>query len=162
MDNITIERIKTMHPLLRDALMQDYLNINRQLPKGIRLRFAYTYRTNEEQDKLFHQKPKVTNSKGGQSIHNYGLAFDIVILVDNDNNGTFESISYLNDKHWQAVTTFFKSKGWVCGADWKSFKDAPHFEQAFGNTWQTLKAKIDKGEKIVETINGIKYTYPKI
>jgi len=163
MDNITIERIKTIHPKLRTALHNDYIYANNNLlPQGVRLRFAYTYRTNEEQDKLFNQIPKITNAKGGQSIHNYGLAFDIVILYDSDANGTFETASYSKDKHWITVTNYFKSKGWFCGGDWKSFSDAPHFEQTFGHTWKTLKAVVEKCQTIIENINGFNYVYPRI
>ena len=151
MDLITINRIKTAHPKLRDELEKDYIECNNLLPKGVRLRFAHVYRTFEEQNKLFAQRPKVTNARGGQSIHNYGLAFDIVILKDKDNNGTFETASFEIDEHWMNVVKFFKAKGWTWGGDWKSFKDAPHFEKTFGYTWQTLS------KKEIMINNGLKY-----
>ncbi len=151
MDLITIGRIKTAHPKLRDELEKDYIECNNLLPKGVRLRFAYVYRSVEEQNKLFAQRPKVTNARGGQSIHNYGFAFDIVILKDKDNNGTFETASFDIDEHWIKVVKFFKSKGWTWGGDWKSFKDAPHFEKTFGHTWQTLS------KKEIMVNNGLKY-----
>ena len=151
MDLITIGRIKTAHPKLRDELEKDYIECNNLLPKGVRLRFAYVYRSVEEQNKLFAQRPKVTNARGGQSIHNYGFAFDIVILKDKDNNGTFETASFDIDEHWIKVVKFFKSKGWTWGGDWKSFKDAPHFEKTFGHTWQTLS------KKEIMINNGLKY-----
>ena len=93
-DKITIDRIKEAHPKLRDKMLQDYREANNLLGKGVRLRFAYVFRSNALQDKLYNQRPKITNAKGGQSIHNYGLAFDIVLLYDNDGNGTFEEASY--------------------------------------------------------------------
>ena len=151
MDLITIGRIKTAHPKLRDELEKDYIECNNLLPKGVRLRFAYVYRSVEEQNKLFAQRPKVTNARGGQSIHNYGLAFDIVILKDKDNNGTFETASFDIDEYWKMVVSYFKSKGWTWGGDWKSFKDAPHFEKTFGHTWQTLS------KKEIMINNGLKY-----
>jgi peptidoglycan L-alanyl-D-glutamate endopeptidase CwlK len=166
MDQITLNRIKEAHPRLRDKMLKDYIAANNLLGKGARLRFAYVFRSNALQDKLFNQRPKVTNAKGGQSIHNYGLAFDIVLLYDNDGNGTFEEASYSMIKDfdkdaiadWKEVTDYFKSQGWECGADWKSFKDAPHFEYNYGFDWRTLKARVDKG--LIITDNGI--TYPKI
>jgi peptidoglycan L-alanyl-D-glutamate endopeptidase CwlK len=88
-DNLTIERIKKAHPKLRDELEQLYLECNNTvLGKGVRLRFSHVLRTLEEQEELFAKgrtKPgkKVTNAKPGQSYHNYGLAFDIVLLYDN-------------------------------------------------------------------------------
>ena len=94
MDPITLTRIKTLHPKIRQEVEVLYEKANNLLGKGCRLRFSYTFRTFEEQDKLFLQKPKVTNAKGGQSIHNYGLAFDIVLLYDKDGDGKFEEVSW--------------------------------------------------------------------
>ena len=99
-------------------------------------------------NKTLQPKTQRTNAKG-QSIHNYGLAFDIVILLDKDNNGTFETASFKVDKYWLQVAEFFKSKGFVWGGDWKTFKDYPHFEVK-GYTWQQLQGKqtfIDGGIK---------------
>ena len=81
-DKITLERIKTAHPIVRDSLLKEYEEINKMLPKNVRLRFAYVLRTDAEQHALYLQRPKVTNADAGQSIHNYGLAFDIVLLYD--------------------------------------------------------------------------------
>jgi len=167
MDLITIQRISEAHPKLRAKLLEEYKEANNLLGKGSRLRLAYVYRSNALQDKLYNQRPKVTNAKGGQSIHNYGLAFDIVMLYDNDGDGTFEEASWSMIKDfdkdskadWMEVTNYFKSKGWEWGGDWKSFKDAPHFQMDFGHTWQSLKAKIDTGD-VIKDANGI--IYPKI
>ena len=156
MDKITLDRIKLAHPKFRDELSEQYKEINSLLPKGVRLRFAYVYRSITEQDALFKQRPKVTNAKGGQSIHNYGLAFDIVLLYDKDGNETFETASWEQNKYWMQVVNYFKSKGWQWGGDWTKFKDAPHFQKNY--KWQDLKLLIDKGEFIIDS--GIKY--PKI
>lgn len=152
MDKITIDRIKLAHPKFRDELLKQYQEINSMLPKGVRLRFAYVYRSIDEQDALFKQRPKVTNAKGGQSIHNYGLAFDIVLLCDKDGNETFETASWEQNSYWMQVAAYFKSKGWEWGGDWKKFKDAPHFQQPY--KWQDLI----KMPTIID--NGIKY--PKL
>jgi peptidoglycan L-alanyl-D-glutamate endopeptidase CwlK len=154
-DKITLERINTAHPVIREELLAYYLEINNKLPKGVRLRFSHVYRSNEVQDALYAKRPKVTNAKGGQSIHNYGLAFDIVILFDTDGNGTFETASWKQDEHFAKVVSFFKKNGYTWGGDWTSFKDNPHFQKDFGYTWRTL---IDL-EKFTDT-NGI--SYPKI
>lgn len=161
MDEITLKRIALAHPLIREKMKADYIAANKLLGKGARLRFAHVYRTNKEQDALFNKRPKVTNAKGGQSIHNYGLAFDIVLLYDQDGNGTFETASWNMvrdfDKDGKAdfmeVTKYFKSQGWEWGGDWKSFKDNPHFQLKKPNgtsySWKELKEKIDKGQTIV-------------
>ena len=156
MDQITLDRIKLAHPKFRDELAEQYKEINSLLPKGVRLRFAYVYRSIAEQDALFKKRPKVTNAKGGKSIHNYGLAFDIVLLYDKDGNETFETASWEQNKYWMQVVNYFKSKGWEHGGGWKNFKDEPHFQKNY--RWQDLKLLIDRGEFVLDS--GIKY--PKI
>jgi peptidoglycan L-alanyl-D-glutamate endopeptidase CwlK len=166
MDDITIKRIEKAHPKIRESLLVQYKEANNLLGKNVRLRFAYVHRTPAEQHALFLQSPKVTNADSWQSIHNYGLAFDIVLLIDKDNNGTFETASWdtLKDfdkdlqSDWMEVTNYFKGKGWKWGGNFKSIYDAPHFEMTFGHTPKTLKALIDANNVIIE--NGI--TYPNI
>ena len=170
MDEASIQRIKLAHPSIRAKLLQDYTDANNLLGKGARLRLAYVYRTVEEQNKLFNQRPKVTNAKGGQSIHNYGLAFDIVILYDNNGDGKFEEASWSmirdfdkdSKADWMEVTNLFKSRGWENGGDWKKFKDYPHFQMRKDNwssyTWKELKALVDSG-KIIRDSNVV---YPKL
>lgn len=167
MDLITIERIKQAHPRIREMLLQQYKEANSLLGSNVRLRFSYVYRSPQEQHKLFTQRPKVTNADSWQSIHNYGLAFDIVLLVDKDGNGTFETASWDTEKDfdkdrqsdWMEIVNYFKSKGWKWGGDWKKFPDAPHFQYDFGFDWKTLKARVDK-KTIITDENGI--VYPKI
>lgn len=67
-------------------------------------------------------------------------------------------------EHWMNVVKFFKSKGWTWGGDWKSFKDAPHFEKTFGHTWLTLSKKeimVNNGlivnEVVISGTTGITY-----
>jgi len=172
MDQMTLERIKTAHPRVREQLSVLYKRANNRLGKNVRLRFTRVYSTAAEQDELFaigrtKRGKKVTNAKAWQSIHNYGLAFDIVLLIDMDGNGTFETASWdmLKDwdkdtqADWMEVVAIFKEAGWEWGGDWKKFADGPHFQYTFGFDWKTLKARVDKGIIIKDT-NG--FIYPKI
>lgn len=156
MDQISLDRIEKAHPRLIEELRKIYIEANNKLGKGVRLRFTHVLRTFEEQNALYAQgrtkKGKVvTNAKGGQSFHNYGLAVDICILVDTDKNGTFETASFdpLKDwdgdriADWQEVVAVFKKYGWEWGGDWR-FKDLPHFQKTFGKTWQQLKVLHDQ------------------
>jgi len=161
-DKPTLDRIELLHPAVREEVKNMYLNeIIPALSGKAICRFAYTLRTFAEQDglyaqgrtKLFDEKGKrlgiVTKAKGGQSIHNFGLALDIVLLKDTNNDGKFESASWETnvdfDKDgkadWMEVVNILKKNGWIWGGDWKSFKDAPHFEKTFGHTWKTLLPK---------------------
>lgn len=150
-DEITVNRIKLLHPDIREDVRKWYLEINKRLPMGIRLRFSSTYRSFEEQDKLFAKRPKVTNAKGGQSIHNYGLAFDIVILKMKDGKWVAD---WNVDKYWVQVAEYFKDKGFTWGGDWTSFRDYPHFELTKGKDWRHFASL----PKIKD--NGIEY--PKL
>lgn len=144
MDKITIDRIKLLHPKVREEVQEIYEEICEALKGRAMCRFSYTLRTFAEQDALFAQgrtKPGkiVTKARGGQSYHNYGLAVDIVLLVDRDGNGTFESAAwdtktdFDSDKvsDWMEVVNIFKRYGWTWGGDWR-FVDAPHFEKPLG------------------------------
>ena len=148
-----------MHPKLVLETRKIYSNIVQALKGRAICRFAYTLRTNAEQDALYAQgRTKlydangkrlgiVTNAKGGQSYHNYGLALDIVLLKDTNGDGTFETASWEtnvdfdNDgaPDWMEVVKIFKSYGWNWGGDWK-FKDSPHFEKTFGYSIKQLQA----------------------
>lgn len=189
MDLITLNRIKLMHPQVRQEVLEAYTHVNNKLlGKGVRLRFAYTLRTIQEQNefyaqgrtKLFDKKGNrlgiVTNARGGQSIHNYGLAFDIVLLIDKNGDGNFETASWDiradHDKDkvsdWMEVVNYFKSIGWAWGGDWKSFPDYPHFEKTFGlgsakySAWQVLQNKYEAGNTFEEVIDGKVYEWVNI
>jgi len=156
-DTITLDRIAKLHPKIRQEVQDMYMHANNNiLGKGVRLRFTHTLRTLEEQSQLYAQgRTKhgsiVTNAKAGSSYHNYGLAFDIVLLYDKDNNGTFETASWDNsDPNWIKVTTYFKSLGWSWGGDFKSFKDYPHFEKTFGFTTKQLLSKISNTYPLID------------
>jgi peptidoglycan L-alanyl-D-glutamate endopeptidase CwlK len=162
-DKVTLERIKLLHPSIRAEVSKMYDEFCAALSGRALCRFAYTLRTIAEQDALYAQgRPngkKVTNAKGGQSYHNYGLAFDIVLLVDKDKNGTFESASWETNvdfdgdgkADWQEVVQIAKSYGWTWGGDWK-FTDMPHFEKTFGYSVKELESRVKNGIIIPNTL----------
>jgi len=140
-DKPTIDRIKLLHPKLRDEATLIYQEIKAALTGKAICRFSYTLRTFAEQDALFNARPQVTKAKGGQSYHNYGLAVDIVLLVDKDANGSYESALWDvksdfdgdNKSDWMEIVAIFKRHGWEWGGDWK-FYDAPHFQKTLGKS----------------------------
>lgn len=143
-DKISLDRLQLVHPKLRDEAIVIFNEIALALTGRAICRIAYSLRTFAEQDALYAQGRTtagkiVTNAKGGQSFHCYGLALDIVLLVDKDKNGTFESASWETNvdfdgdgvADWMEVVAIFKRHGWEWGGDWK-FTDMPHFQKAFG------------------------------
>lgn len=141
MDKITIERIQYLHPAVRVEAEEIYKEICSRLTGHAMCRFAFTFRSFKEQDDLYAQGrtapgPIVTKAKGGQSWHNYGLAIDVVLVIDGkevsyDINKDFDGDG-MSD--WQEIVYVFKMHGWEWGGEWKTFKDYPHFQKTFGLT----------------------------
>lgn len=165
MDALTVKRIQNMHPVVRQPLQATYKELSERMPSGHRIRFSHCSRTFEEQDKLYLQKPKVTNAKAGYSFHNYGLAFDIVLLIDKDGNGTYETVSWDSSREaWLIATRFLESRGWVNGFISNGKKwDLPHFQKTYGYTCKQLLKMINTpGQYTEEVVDNVKYKYPKI
>lgn len=144
-DPKTLDRIKLLHPKLRVEADKIYTEIALALTGRAICRFAYTLRTFKEQDDLYaHGRskagPKVTNAKGGDSYHNYGLAVDIVLIKDGkvaiwDTKSDFDGDG---KSDWMECVAIFKKYGWDWGGEWK-FVDAPHFQKSFGYSIDKLK-----------------------
>lgn len=162
MSQVTLDRIKLLHPKLRDEVEHIYKNqiIPALTGKAICI-FTYTLRTFEEQNglyaqgrtKLFDSKGNklgiVTKAKGGQSYHNYGLALDICLFKDTNKDDKPDTISYETtvdfDKDgkpdWMEIVEIFKNNGWEWGGNWKNIDDKPHFQKTFGLHWKQLLEK---------------------
>ena len=151
-DNITVERIQLLHPLIREEVMNIYLNeLVPALSSSTYCRFAYTLRTFQEQNELYtigrtklfdlngRRLGIVTKAKGGQSFHNYGLALDIVLI---DGKSAFWDITRDFDDDsvpdWTEIANIFEGHGWEWGNSWG---DSPHFQKTFGHTWEELLEK---------------------
>ncbi|CAB4137625.1 D-alanyl-D-alanine carboxypeptidase [uncultured Caudovirales phage] len=153
-DQRTLDRIKLMHPKLRDEVGEIYAEICQALTGKAFCRFTHTLRTFKEQDELFAKGrtapgARVTNAKGGLSMHNYGLALDIVLIRDGSALWDVKADLDGDGKaDWMEIVNIFKQYGWEWGGDWK-FYDAPHFQKSFGKSVRELLAlhnakKVDK------------------
>ncbi len=147
-DLISENRIKNLHPAIRDKA-REFLHKAEQA--GIKLRVNDGYRTYEEQDNIYAKgrtrvnpdgktakKPLgniVTNARAGQSLHNFGLAIDVVPMV----NGNAD----WNTKQWNKIGAIGESLGFKWGGGWKSLIDKPHFQMTFGNSLAQLRSKHD-------------------
>lgn len=165
-DKISILRLGELHPYLRQKSIDDFTEASNLLPSNYLLRITQGLRTIEYQNELYEQgRTKlfdkngkrlgiVTNARGGESYHNYGLAFDLCILRDLDNNGTFETVDWNEKEQTKKVVQLLKARGWEWGGDFKSFKDYPHFQKSFGYKPSQLYAKYQTGTNFIE---GTKY-----
>ncbi|MEI6847101.1 MAG: M15 family metallopeptidase [Chlorobiaceae bacterium] len=107
----------------------------------IDLLITSTYRDIESQNALYAQGRTtpgkiVTNAKGGQSWHNWRVAFDVVPL----RNGKPVWNSTGNDLVlWQTLGQLGKSCGLEWAGDWKTFKEMAHFQYTGGLTLADLQ-----------------------
>ena len=148
MDKTSLSRVALMHPLLRTELA----NILSEIEQGgVSIRLTQTLRTIQEQNDLYaigRTKPGkiVTNAKGGQSYHNWGLSCDFCLLHKDGSISwnMHEDLDKDGIADWMEVVKIFEKYGWEWGGKWK-FKDTPHFQKTFGKSIKDLQnCKKDK------------------
>ncbi|WP_293304716.1 M15 family metallopeptidase [Pedobacter sp. UBA5917] len=165
MDKSSQTRIQLLHPDLRELATSTFSQAEAKLTGRAKPRITATLRTFKEQQDLYNlgrtvvnpdgrsgSKPMgniVTNAKAGQSIHNYGLALDFVLIIDGKDTSWNMVKDYDQDgrSDWMEVVNVFKTNGWEWGGDWVSFKDGPHLQYDYGYTWQQLQVKMIAGEQ---------------
>ncbi len=106
-----------VQPLARELLV---LAENR----GITMVVTSGLRTYEEQNELYAQGRTtpgniVTRARGGESNHNFGLAFDVTEFYD--------GIPVYESDNYATVGVLGKNLGLFWGGDWNNL-DEPHFE----------------------------------
>ena len=80
----------------------------------------------------------MTNARGGQSWHNFGLAWDIGLFTD----GKYVT----TDTKYKAAAAHGKAAGLEWGGDWKTFPDCPHYQVgAEGRTISGARARFEAG-----------------
>lgn len=105
--------------------------------EGIDVLITSTYRDNQSQDELYAQgrtRPGkvVTNARGGQSFHNYRVAFDFVPVIGG--KAVWNDLAF-----FRRLGKIGKSLGLEWGGDWK-FRDYPHLQYTGGLTMRQLRA----------------------
>ena len=127
--------------------------------KGIKIRATECLRTAKEQDALYAKGrtapgSKVTNARGrdAKSMHQWGVAVDIVIDMDADKDGDVDISDLYNVKLLNVVGKIGESIGLEWGGSWKSIVDKPHFQLPdWGSTPAKLKAEYGTPTKFIAT-----------
>jgi peptidoglycan L-alanyl-D-glutamate endopeptidase CwlK len=159
MDKITEQRISLLHPKVRDEVRALIELANKVTGNDITIRVVQGLRTVDEQNALYAQGrtapgPKVTNAKGGQSYHNYGLAIDFAFLIKRTGEVSWdERKDWDGDKiaDWLEVVQIFVKAGWIWGGTFKANPDTPHFEKTFGLNWRDMLVKYNANDFITGT-----------
>jgi peptidoglycan L-alanyl-D-glutamate endopeptidase CwlK len=175
-DPHTPERVAQLHPKIRQEVAQLIDKVEQGFPSWLAVRVVEHYRSIEYQNQLYElgrtkrnpdgassKKPMgniVTNARGGQSYHNFGLAIDFAILVDKDKNGQYDFLSWDlasdfdrdGQKDWMEVVNVFKAAGYEWGGTWTSIIDNPHLQKTFGHKESELYQKYLNKDFIPGTI----------
>lgn len=166
-DKISIPRVAELHPAIVNEVEQKIDEAEALIADNVAMRVVQANRTIAYQNDLYAQGrtkpgPIVTKARGGESYHNYGLAFDFAFVIDRDRNGTYEEMSWDTradfDKDgipdWREVVNVFRAAGYIWGADWDNdgvtkaegdrdehLVDAPHLQKTFGYSVHQLYQK---------------------
>jgi len=127
--------LKDLHPKVKTLCEQFITSCAKQ---NIDILITSTYRDVESQNALYAQGRttpgnKVTNAKGGQSFHNYHVAFDFVPIVG-------------GKAQWNDTALFTKcgeigeSLGLEWAGRWVKFKELAHCQYTNGLTLADLQA----------------------
>lgn len=126
-----------MNPVVNEAILEV---VKLAYEVGIFVQITAGYRSFLEQKELYEQgrtnksKPIVTYARAGQSLHNYGLAVDFVIISD-DAKRTL----WTEDEKWTRVAAIAKSLGFVWGGDFELYRDFPHLGMSGGLSTRDLQ-----------------------
>ena len=142
----TKNHINKLHPDIRDSTKNMMVNLYNS---GVNVEIVSSLRPFAEQDKLYSigrdgekdNRKIVTYAKGGESFHNYGLAFDVEVY-NNKHRKNWD----VNSTDWQKVIAEGQAQGFEAGATWEKFKDYPHFENSFGLSTKQLLERINNNQ----------------
>ena len=134
-----LERISGLQPELRDKAQAVFAAA---AAEGVDIMVVTGLRTFAEQTRLFSQGRTtpgsvVTNARAGESYHNFGLAFDFVVVK----NGA--AVWNQNHKDWIRFVEIAKAHGFEWGGDWKTFKDFPPRQKAASFTIDQAMEKME-------------------
>lgn len=123
-------------------------SLARILAAGFDARIISGTRTWAQQDALFRQGrygnpgPVVTRARGGQSLHNFGIAWDI---------GLFTATGgYLTDAApYARAAVQGRAPDVEWGGDWTGFPDPSHYQLATGRSLAVLRQRFGAGQSLV-------------
>ena len=145
MNQASEKRLQRLHPVLITALRAVISELD---GRDLTFEVVQGLRTFAEQDALYAQGrttpgPIVTQARGGESNHNYGLAADLCPFVDGrpDWNAPM--------KVWTALGTTAAARGLEWGGGWKKFLDKPHVQLPSLTVAECQRAYADGGLEAV-------------
>jgi peptidoglycan L-alanyl-D-glutamate endopeptidase CwlK len=143
---VSAERLATLHPLLAERGTR---LLEQCAATGLALMVTQGLRSMAEQDALYAQGRTapgkiVTNARAGQSYHNFGLAFDVLVL------------DAMGKADWSPANPGWRQAGVVgedldleWGGRWTGLVDLPHFQYTGGVTLERCRSLFSSGLRSV-------------
>jgi hypothetical protein len=119
-----ITDLQALHPVFRDKILE---LIEKCKAQGIELAVVESYRTHAKQNEYKGMGRKYTSSGAGRSKHQYGLAVDVVPVVDS--MAVWDNVAL-----WKKVGVTGEKLGLRWGGRWRKPYDPGHFEWTGGLT----------------------------
>ncbi|MEX2233696.1 MAG: M15 family metallopeptidase [Cyclobacteriaceae bacterium] len=117
-----IADLQALHPYFRDRIVELIRVCNEA---GITVAIVESYRTPAKQAEYYAMGKKYTSTPGGKSRHQYGIAVDVVPVVD--------SVAvWDNHKLWKKIGLAGERLGLQWGGRWRVLYDPGHFEWSGG------------------------------
>lgn len=117
-----IADLDALHPYFQEKITQ-LISICKK--RGIKLAIVESYRTSAKQNEYKALGKKYTKASGGHSKHQYGLAIDLVPVIDS-------VAQWDNARLWKKVGVLGEQLGLRWGGRWRTLYDPGHFEWAGG------------------------------
>jgi RHS repeat-associated protein len=146
-DAKTEKMLGQMHPQARRRA-RAHIHLLRRF--GVKTDIRDAYRTYERQDGIYAQgrtKPGkiVTTVRGGESFHNFGLAYDLTLGKQSD---------------YGLAASLGKGLGFEWGGDWTDFVDIGHFQFTGGLDKDTIRTRWNVGMDVFKPVHTMLYVEP--
>lgn len=143
-DERSEKNILTLVPKAQEAAR---LWLKACIDSGLHIKIISGNRTYEEQDLLFAQGRSksgkiVTKAKGGQSNHNFGVAWDFAIF-------TRDGAYITSGSDYTKAGKIAEGLGLEWGGSWKGFEDEAHIQLKTGKTMAEMRELIAAGKPVV-------------
>lgn len=145
LDAATEAKVRQLHPLVQPLARA---HIRQLIADGLKPKITAGFRSFEDQDILFARGrttagPRVTNARGGESYHNFGVAYDIALF---DEKGRY--ITNGSDPRYTKAGTIGEDLKLEWGGRWEDFFDPSHFQYTKGIDIATMRERYESGKDV--------------
>lgn len=143
--------IHTLIPVAQREVRRFLTKAHREFP-NFNIRIISGTRTYAEQNALYRKGrggnpgPIVTKAKGGESNHNFGIAWDIGIF---QNGRYLTGSTHDEEQAYRNVGKAVVSRAVEWGGSWRTFPDLPHYQLKTSLSLAEIRRRFETGNVIV-------------